>query len=205
MCLPGCSWAGDPACFEGMSKAATVAEITDPPRSTRTDVKVLLICLAILVLLSMLTFGGFNYVKAKQARAQARLQVSLLKNALAVYKADTGRVPEHAVIDGKSGTQKLHAALFPGAAGARIYVPELDPASDPHGWLAGKTGPLPLKIYDPWGNDFHYRSNAVGVPGVIATHPDFDLWSAGPDGKTTATAGGGYNPLDPDNLDDIGF
>ncbi|MCH7224618.1 hypothetical protein [Haloferula sp. A504] len=188
-----------------MSKVPEVPEEVGPPRSRWADVKVLLICLAILFLLLALTFGGFNYVKAKQAREQAALQVSLLKNALVVYKAATGGVPVHAVTDGRAGTEKIHAALHPAPGGGRVFLPDLDPARDPQGWLAGATGPGPHKIYDPWGREFHYRSNRPGRSAVFAKNPDFDLWSAGPDGLTTASSGGVYDPTAPENRDDIGF
>ena len=157
---------------------------------------------AIFILIALL-FGGFNHAKTKQAIKAAKLQISLLENALMAYQADTGSVPAHGVPDGTGGTGKIYSALYPGAPGAGIYLPELDPAAAPQGWLGGATGPGPHKIFDPWGNEYRYRSNVSGSSTIYALNPDFDLWSAGPDGMTTAGPGGAYDPTDPANLDDI--
>jgi prepilin-type N-terminal cleavage/methylation domain-containing protein len=165
----------------------------------------MLVVISIIAILAGLSFGGFNYVKAKQAREQAKLQVKLLSLALEDYKADNGVFPENGVTDGSNGTEKIYEALYPQDSNAKVYLPELNPNNDPQGWLAGETGPGSLKIYDPWGNEYRYRTNRSGNPRIFASNPDFDLWSVGPDGETQASANGGYDPTDPKNQDDIGW
>ena len=163
----------------------------------------MLVVISIIVILAGLSFGGFNYVKAKQAREQAKIQIGLLSLALEDYKADTGTFPENGRADGKGGTDEIYDALYPREAGAKVYLPELNPENDPQGWLAGETGTGALTIYDPWGNEYYYRTNRAGSSAIFASNPDFDLWSAGPDGETTAGASGAYDPNDPKNRDDI--
>lgn len=163
----------------------------------------MLVVISIIIVLAALTYGGFNYVKAKQAREQAKVQVGLLQLALEEYKADYGSYPENARSTGTNGTSDIYEALYPVEAEEKIYLPELNPENDSQGWLLGETGPPPLKIYDPWGNEFRYRTNRAGRDTIYASNPDFDLWSMGPDGETSAGRNGEYDPTDPKNLDDI--
>src|SRR5690606_4652455 len=124
---------------------------------------------------------GFGYVKNLQARKQATIQINLLQLALESYKADTGEYPLHAVANGKNGTAEIFDELFPANASDKPYLAELDPDNDSQGWLQGATG-RSLKIYDPWGTEYFYRTNDPSNPNrSFAANPDFDLWSAGPD------------------------
>ena len=62
---------------------------------------------------------------------------------------------------------------------------------------------------DPWGNPFYYRENAskhyslrhfyLNKYRVIINYTSYDIWSAGPDGKTNLE-----DPDAPENEDDIG-
>lgn len=165
----------------------------------------MLVVISIIVILAGLSFGGFNYVKAKQAREQAKLQVKLLSLALEEYKADNGVFPENGVRDGKGGTTEIYKALYPQEANGKVYLPELNPENDPQGWLGGASGNGPHEILDPWGNEYRYRTNRSNSPRPYASNPDFDLWSVGPDGETEAGANGGYDPTESKNLDDIGW
>ncbi|BCX50118.1 type II secretory pathway, pseudopilin PulG [Haloferula helveola] len=163
----------------------------------------MLVVVSIIVILAGLTFGGFNFVKAKQAREQAKVQIGLLQLALEEYKADNGAYPVNAVSNGKNGTSEVYDALYPQNADDKVYLSELNPDNDGQGWLAGQTG-RSLKIYDPWGTEYFYRTNNPARPNrSFAANPDFDLWSAGPDGQTSAGSNGSYDPKHPDNLDDI--
>jgi general secretion pathway protein G len=62
------------------------------------------------------------------------------------------------------------------------------------GSLADITAPIPRK--DPWGNDYEYLNFSAGIPGINGRirkdhnlHPlntEFDLYSKGPDGDSSA-------------------
>ncbi|HEY1122227.1 MAG TPA: type II secretion system protein GspG, partial [Haloferula sp.] len=76
--------------------------------------------------------------------------------------------------------------------GGKVYLDALDPNYNTKGgqaWIEGTNAQARIK--DPWGNAYRYRT------GENAVNPDFDLWSAGPDGKTNA------DPKHKDSLDDI--
>lgn len=180
--------------------------MNQPARTLRAGFSLMemLVVIAIIVLLAGITFGGFNFVKAKQARSQAEIQLKLLENALVAYHADNGEYPPNPQANGEDGTQRIYEALYPTSENEKTYLPELNPENDSQGWLQGQTTGPNLMIYDPWGNEFRYRTNDPDNPdSIIASNPDFDLWSAGPDGETVADEGGAYDPQDPRNLDDI--
>jgi general secretion pathway protein G len=174
------------------------------PRRGFTLVEMLVV-IAIIVVLSGLTIAGLGYVNQKQAREQTKVQIGLLQMALEEYKADTGEYPVHAVQSGENGTPEIYDALYPFEADAEVYLSELDPENDSQGWLQGQeTQGGGLTIYDPWGGEYRYRTNNPNSSGEsIAANPDFDLWSAGPDGRTNPGSNGDYDPEHPDNLDDI--
>jgi type II secretion system protein G len=159
----------------------------------------MLVVISIIVILAGITMGGFAFVNQRQAREQARIQIGLLQLALEDYHSDFGKYPEASSANGRAQTGKIYKALFPVSADQKVYLSQLDPRNDNQGWLAGQTAGPNLVIYDPWGTEYLYRT--PGESGN-AVNPDFDLWSAGPDGKTNATAGS-YDPKHPDNLDDI--
>ncbi|GAA5483746.1 type II secretion system protein [Haloferula sargassicola] len=167
----------------------------------------LLVVISIIVVLAALTAGGFKVVKEKQRRSQARVQIGLLQMAMEDYATDHGgEYPSYPQQNAKNGTDEIFNALFgdPIKEDTKVYLSELDPENDTQDWLAGKKGLENLAIYDPWGNEYYYRTNDPENPDqTIAANPDFDLWSAGPDGKTEPGAAGGYDRDNPDNLDDI--
>lgn len=92
----------------------------------------------------------------------------------------------------------------------RIYLPALDPTTTKQGWVdlvtgATPTPPTSTTVKDPWGNEYRYRpgKNTAGTDNPNSINPDFDLWSAGKDGKTNGatSAAGAKDPL---NRDDVG-
>lgn len=168
----------------------------------------MLVVITIIVILAGLTMAGFNYANQKQAREQAKIQISLLKMALEDYKADFGEYPVHAEQGGENGTPVIYDALYPDGddpnADANVYLSELNPENDAQNWLENQSPGSGLTIYDPWGTEFFYRTNDPADPNsTISANPGFDLWSAGPDGVTNPGANGDYDADHADNQDDI--
>jgi general secretion pathway protein G len=184
----------------------------------------LMAVITIIVILAGIVVGGLGYVNEKQAREKAKVQLALISKALEEYKLDNARYPgkdQDTAADGTI-TNELYEELFyegydytkqnnptpwektvdgivvPKAT--KIYLPELDPTASKQGWMTPVTGsnpqpPVPgptTKIKDPWGNEYRYRK------GTNAENPDFDLWSAGKDGKSVPGTAS-----DPSNKDDI--
>lgn len=169
----------------------------------------MLVVIAIIIILAALTLGGFNFVQAKQAREKAKVQVGLLQMALEDFRADNGFYPPNPNQNGMNGTMEIYRFLYPplaadGGVNPDVYLAELNPENDTQGWLDGQLGPGPHRIVDPWGFEFRYRTNAPGDNGAIfAANPGYDLWSVGPDGQTVAGPNGAYDPMAPENQDDI--
>lgn len=159
----------------------------------------ILVVMAIIVILAGLVVGGSGFVKEKQKRTAAQLQIEILSRAIGEYKLEMGTFPgtaEDTPVDGDKVTNELYTALFydgydraqnPEAEqtanstkSTKIYLADLDPTSTKQKWFDPTSGEVPatLVIKDPWKNEYRYRK------GVNAINPDFDLWSCGPDGKT---------------------
>ena len=184
----------------------------------------LLVTITIMMVLAGLIVGGTAYVRDRQARATANLQIALLERGIDEYRLDMGAYPGtggendfggNATSVAGLNSQVLYRALFfegwqalqnnedtTGTQASTIYVAELDPTNNRQGWTDPTTAnnpPADTVIRDPWGYPYRYRV------GNSAMNPDFDLWSSGKDGKTQpGTATSPYNPNHEDNLDDIG-
>lgn len=154
----------------------------------------MLAVITIIVILAGLVVGSLGYVKDKQARETARVQIELLANGLEQYKLDNGAFPVGA--NAKPGDSNiLYRALYWDSdedgqsvetdTDQKIYVTELDPKNNKQKWIDGQGAGA--RILDPWGKEFYFRSGKLdnGSPNPDARNPDFDLWSAGPDGKTS--------------------
>lgn len=157
----------------------------------------LVVVVSIIAVLAALTLGAMNFMNQKKARTTAKLQVDLLANALQTYHSDNRSFPVNADPNGDRGDEVLYKALYwdglqAKANGGTIYLDALDPTNNTKGgqaWIQGKDDQA--HIVDPWGHPYRYRT------GDQAVNPDFDLWSAGPDGKTN------QDPKHKDSLDDI--
>lgn len=179
----------------------------------------LMAVITIIFVLAGMVVSGMGFVKDRQAKEKARVQIALLSKALEEYKLDMGQYPpSEGNSEGTDQTRFLYTALFYEGyqanqnagggdknAASKIYVPDLDPATSKQGWLKEKPSkssepPVRATILDPWGNEYHYRSakNAGGGVNGSTQNPDFDLWTAGKDGKTNTSS-----PKDKVNLDDI--
>lgn len=166
----------------------------------------LLVVVSIMVILAGLSLGILGYVNNKDALERAKIQLGLLETALESYKSENGEYPQSTRPDGTGGTNEMFQKLFPKNEDEKVYLPQLDPENDPIGWLSssGRTANYAtMEILDPWANEFRYRSAPnTGRGGPVSANPGYDLWSSGPDGKSTASRGD-YDPKHPDNLDDI--
>jgi prepilin-type N-terminal cleavage/methylation domain-containing protein len=157
----------------------------------------MLAVITIIVILAALTVGGMGYVREKQARSQARVQIDLLSNAIEEYKQDFGNYP-YGGNAAKGDSNILFKALYwdsddngsgPDAdLNQKIYLADLDPTTNKQKWIDGQKATA--KIVDPWGNEYYFRSGKTsdGKPNPGAVNPDFDIWSSGPDGKTSKGA-----------------
>ena len=180
----------------------------------------LMAVITIIVILAGLVVGGLGYVQDKQANSKAKIQMALLSKAIQDYQSDMGKYPpSEDSTDGLGQSDELFKALYwdsdddgEGAAvgtGAgdedqKIYLGELNPATNKQGWTSG-TASARTKIVDPWNNEYRYRSafgrasaNGTAAANASTENPDFDLWSAGKDGKSLPTTTS--NKV---NLDDI--
>ncbi|MCX6876340.1 MAG: type II secretion system protein GspG [Verrucomicrobia bacterium] len=163
----------------------------------------MLATITIIVILAGLVVAGTAFVKDRQKRATAEIQIRLLANACEEYKLDHGSYPGSDSSlngDGRNMTNGLFKDLYwdsnrDGAgpqndSEQKIYISELDPKNNKQGWTEGRGEAA--RIVDPWGNEYRYRK------GVNAQSPDFDLWSPGKDGRTNPE-----NPKDKFNRDDV--
>ncbi len=166
----------------------------------------MLAVITIIVILGGIVLASSAYVKQKRALSEAKVQVNLLSNAIDQYKIDIGYYPPGGS-GGKGDSKILYRALFwdSNADGAgpdtdsvqKIYLSELDPKSNKIGWTVGDKSEV--TIHDPWGNEYRYRAGKLedGSANPKAVNPDFDLWSSGPDGKTSD---GGDTPFTKDDI-----
>jgi general secretion pathway protein G len=152
----------------------------------------LMAVITIIVILAGLVVTGMGFVNERQAKEKARIQIGLLENVIEDYKLDNGVYPPGNSADGTGGSTELFNALyyegFSDTSGATtIYLPELDPEMNKQGWTSGSPSAT-VKIIDPWGNEYRYRSgkSSSGEVNDSAQNPDFDLWSVGKDGKTSS-------------------
>jgi type II secretory pathway pseudopilin PulG len=122
-----------------------------------------------------LAVGGFDFVKQKQANDQAKIQISLLSNAIEEYKLDNGSYPP------TGSSNSIYRLLYWDGADqdppGKIYVSQLDPVNNKQGWTDGENDTA--NIVDPWGAEYLYRDGS----DPAARNPDFDLISKGKDGQ----------------------
>ena len=160
--------------------------------------------ITIIIILASIVIGSMAYVKDRQAKEKAKIQLGLLAKALEDYKQDNGTYPPTSDGDGSGNSDELFNALyFVGAQDAtgakKIYITELNPTSNKQGWTIG-TASASTRITDPWGYEYRYRTatNAGGTANTQTQNPDFDLWSVGKDGETKPES-----PSDKVNRDDL--
>lgn len=171
--------------------------------------------ITIIIILAGLVISGMGFVKDRQAKSKAQVQIALLSKALEEYKLDMGTYPPTAdkstasAPNGTGTSSILFNYLYwdsdNDAAGVgsdddqKIYLSDLDPVTSKQGWTTKPAGSS-TAIVDPWGNQYCYRTatDSTGNANTATQNPDFDLWSMGKDGKTKPA-----NPDDATNRDDI--
>lgn len=169
----------------------------------------------IIVILASLVVGGTAFVREREAKNRAQVQIGLISKALEEYKVDFGSYPPtQNSPKGEGNSDELFKALYwdsdddgQGAAvgntagdeDQKIYLVELDPTNNKQGWTSG-TPSATTKITDPWGKEYRYRSalDASGKNNSNTMNPDFDLWTSGKDGETNPAT-----PAQKVNRDDI--
>lgn len=161
----------------------------------------LMTVITIIVILASVVVGGMGFVRERQAKEKARVQIGLISKALEDYKHDNGTYPPTSDGDGTANSDEIFKALFfDGSSDTtkKIYIPELDPVNNKQGWTSGVASAT-TKITDPWDNEYRYRTavDATGATNAQTQNPDFDLWSIGKDLKTNT------DPKHKDCRDDI--
>lgn len=185
----------------------------------------LMAVITIIIILAGLVVGGLGYVNERQNREKGKVQIASLSNALEQYKLEMGAYP--ATTNSETGLKAAAKNIAVTAPGDKtvsslwkllfkngvddnttIYLAELSIKSK-QGWIVAEgtppkdSEPTDANILDPWGNAYRYRSakNADGGVNSSTINPDFDLWTAGKDGKTDpATPGAKENKDDMKNF-----
>jgi general secretion pathway protein G len=156
----------------------------------------LLVVITIIVVLSGLVIGVAGFVQRKAAVTKAKTQLKLMEAKLDEYAQDAGGFPEefddkglivYTMLfgdgigpDGVAGSLDDTPPDGTPDEGARVYLPEFDPNINKQQMLSLQPGSkVPLKLVDPWGNSWRFRSGDRHNP----KNPDFDLWSMGPDAR----------------------
>ncbi|MFH0839680.1 MAG: type II secretion system protein GspG [Candidatus Omnitrophota bacterium] len=137
----------------------------------------LLSVMVIILILAGLFVGVSGPASRSAKKRKAEVMVSALEVAIGMYKADRGVYPP---TDSGSGCAILYDYLtnetaYGGGALAGWAGPYMEFKNED---LMGTT---PEEIKDPWGNPYNYQE-----PGAVGQNENsFDLWSNGPDGKTS--------------------
>ncbi len=143
----------------------------------------LLTVIAIIGILSAITFGVVKGVNERAAIGQAKAELGALSQSLEAYKMQYGDYPRTAsnaeMLDsllgkrGPTGTTGINGKKF-------IESAKLT--------LSTATSPT---VQDPWGRDYLYIYNRTSPASPAVTpwkNPSYVLFSMGPDGKSYGTA-----------------
>ncbi|MDO4220973.1 MAG: prepilin-type N-terminal cleavage/methylation domain-containing protein [Akkermansia sp.] len=187
----------------------------------------ILICIAILALLSVILLEVRGYINNKKLQNTAQNQIALLETGLNNYRSDNaGNLPDG---DGDEfSSHTLFASLYRDANNDGIPDKESDvqlpPYTDAFAVIQDTKARSELDgipvikqqvrttkgrkklwvIQDPWGNLYRYRlgfdqENSKGKPGK-GFNPDFDIFSLGGDGLGDNTSNEGENA---DNVSNV--
>lgn len=153
-----------------------------------------LVVVVIMMILAGLSVGIYGWVEARKRDDLSKNQLNMITMAVERYYNDHQNYPKtDEKLGVESSSQVLYAALYGDEdgdgntdEGKTVYLSELDPKGS-----GGKTKFVMKEangfvIMDPWGKPFRYRLgyNQLEDGHVDAgENPDFDVWSAGKDGK----------------------
>lgn len=170
----------------------------------------LLTVIAIIGILSAITFGAVRAVRERAKISQARTELATLSAALGNFKRQYGDYPQTGDLNlagvngppdlGSISTNDAQAALFNALAGK--LGPKLDPLSGGKVFIElakftletadlpdlGNATPVENALLDPWGRRYLYVYRRKSSP-VDWKAPSFVLYSAGPDGLAGTTVG----------------
>lgn len=141
----------------------------------------MLVVLAIILILAGFGVVGFLRVMRTQAKKEARIQIDLISSSLDAYSSANGGYPQG------EGSNLLYRVLYldPADGGGTVHLAGFGSGD----WISGEGESA--TVIDPWGNEYGYRC-------LGDQNPDFDLWSAGPDGEADRS-----NRNAPENRDNI--
>jgi len=151
----------------------------------------LIVVMGIITALAGISIAVFQSVEETKKEARSKIDIELLASALQAYHHTNGTYPgsdgdainSDANASGEGNTTILYTALFGDGNGngknsdeddTTSFLAELNPITNTRKWTRESAGGY--EIIDAWGNELFYRV------GADADNPDFDLWSAGPDG-----------------------
>ncbi len=161
----------------------------------------LLAVIAVIVILAGITAFAVTGVARSVAVRKAHIQMELLDGALHQYRADTGQFPSardgtgmamYCVLfgdgvgrDGIRGTADDGPLDGKRDAGAKTYLEELNPATNPIGLVESSAGGVPTRLVDPFGNSWTYVGGDENA--AVMNNKQFDIHSPGPDREGTPT------------------
>jgi len=163
------------------------------------------VVIAIILILSGITFGISRGVRNAQARAQAKAELAVLAQAIEQFKARYGDYPWHKSGGGFPGgaddtnvmltyalTGRLKLERDPNQGNEIKAVKVADELDDPEvisnpsfiditKFETTGSDNVPEMILDPWGNPYKYWYKWDDAPGDWEVY-GFHLYSLGPDG-----------------------
>jgi prepilin-type N-terminal cleavage/methylation domain-containing protein len=171
----------------------------------------MLVAMAIVAVLAAF-IGGILITFGRGRIGEARIQISMIEEALDAYRAEFGRYPPDTGygLDMESGADAYDAGSLWRYLVRRVKRPasgELAgpflrewPQDDLAGYADARAGPS-FWLKDPWGHPYGFvgeRKRVIHNPG------GFDIFSAGPDGATASDETGAEPNLAYDGIDNDG-
>ena len=126
----------------------------------------IMVVMAIILILAGIGVVGLLPVLRRQNDAEATGQVALITSALGRYQSSNNSLPVG------EGSNLLYRALYWDAAqgDGTVFLEKFSGGA----WISGEGADA--KVVDPWGREYGYVCRGE-------KNPEFDLWSAGPDGE----------------------
>jgi general secretion pathway protein G len=156
----------------------------------------LLAVMAIVATLASIVIGVGRYTNDTAKVARAKAELAGIAAAVEKYRAKYGDYPQ--TFESPVMLQSLIGKRGPnGAAIADIALIEVDRFTTQE--ETNPAGRSDVSLCDPWGSPYQYRYKSA----VAGSSFGFVLYSSGPDQAATADARGRFDPLLPENADNI--